>query len=41
MPHTVYKVADLLAIPEWPGERLRLTVERRQPEIEVRIERIR
>ena len=38
LPHTVYKVADVLALPEWPAERLRLVVERWQPDIEIRIE---
>jgi len=38
---TVYKVADMLALPEWPAEQLRLVVERWQPDVEVRLERIR
>ena len=41
LPHTIYMVADVLALPVWPAERLRLVVERWQPDIEVRIERIR
>ena len=41
LPQTVYKVADLLALPEWPASQLRLVIERWQPDIEVRIERIR
>ena len=31
MPNTVRTVADILAIAEWPAERLRLVVERWQP----------
>jgi hypothetical protein len=41
LPQTVYKVADLLALTEWPASQLRLVIERWQPDIEVRIERIR
>jgi hypothetical protein len=41
MPNTVYTVGDILALPQWPAERLRLVVERWQPDIEVRIERTR
>ncbi|MGA8651887.1 MAG: hypothetical protein WB677_14955 [Xanthobacteraceae bacterium] len=41
MPNTVRTVADILALPEWPAEQLRLVVERWQPAAEVRIERIR
>jgi hypothetical protein len=41
MPNTVRTVADILALAEWPAERLRLVVERWQPAAEVRIERIR
>jgi hypothetical protein len=37
LPYTVYRVADLLALPEWPAEQLRLVVERWHPDIEVRI----
>jgi len=38
LPDTVHRV---LALREWPAEQLRLVVERWQPDIEVRIERIR
>ena len=41
LPDTVHRVADLLALREWPAEQLRLVVERWQPDIDVRIERIR
>ncbi len=41
MPNTVRTIADILALPQWPAERLRLVVERWQPDIEVRIERTR
>jgi hypothetical protein len=41
MPDTVRTVAEILALAEWPAERLRLVVERWQPAAEVRIERIR
>ena len=41
MPHTVYRVADVLALPEWPVDRLWLVVECWQPDVDVRIERIR
>ena len=41
LPDTVHRVADLLELREWPAEQLRLVVERWQPDIEVRIERIR
>jgi hypothetical protein len=34
-------VADILNLPAWPSEQLRLVVERWQPAAEVRIERIR
>src|SRR5262249_39863987 len=30
LPQTVYKVADLLALPEWPASQLRLVIERWQ-----------
>ena len=41
MPNTVRTVADILALPVWPAEQLRLVVERWQPAAEIRIERIR
>ena len=41
MPHTVRSVADILALRVWPAEELRLVVERWQPAVEVRIERLR
>jgi hypothetical protein len=41
MPNTVRTVGDILALSEWPAERLRLVVERWQPAAEVRIERMR
>ena len=41
MPNTVRTVADILNLPAWPSEQLRLVVERWQPAAEVRIERIR
>ncbi len=41
MPNTVRTVGDVLALPEWPAEQLRLVLERWQPDIEVRLERIR
>ena len=41
MPNTVGTVADILDLPAWPAEQLRLVVERWQPAAEVRIERIR
>ena len=41
MPNTVRTVADILVLPAWPAEQLRLVVERWQPAVEVRIERIR
>ena len=41
MPNTVRTVADILNLPTWPSEQLRLVVERWQPAAEVRIERIR
>ena len=41
MPNTVNRVGDLLALPEWPAEQLRLVVQRWQPDVEVRLERIR
>jgi hypothetical protein len=41
LPHTVRTVADILALPAWPAEQLRLVVKRWQPDVEVRIERIR
>jgi hypothetical protein len=41
MPNTVRTVGDILALPEWPAEQLRLVLERWQPDIEVRIERTR
>jgi hypothetical protein len=40
MPNTVRTVADILALPEWPAEQIRLVVERWQPAAEVRIDRI-
>jgi hypothetical protein len=33
-PSTVRNVADLLALPEWPANRLRLVVKRWQPDVE-------
>src|SRR6478672_7240880 len=39
MPNTVRTVADILNLPAWPSEQLRLIVERWQPAAEVRIER--
>jgi hypothetical protein len=41
MPNTVRTVADILALPEWHAEQLRLVVERWQPAAEVSIERMR
>jgi hypothetical protein len=41
IPNTVRNVADILALSTWPAEQLRLVVERWQPDVEVRIERIR
>jgi hypothetical protein len=41
MPNTVHTVADVLILPAWPAEQLRLVLERWQPAVEVRIERIR
>ena len=41
MPNAVRTVSDILVLPEWPAEQLRLVVERWQPDVEVRIERIR
>jgi hypothetical protein len=41
MPNTVRTIGDILALRQWPAERLRLVVERWQPDIEVRIERTR
>jgi hypothetical protein len=41
IPNTVRTVSDILALPQWPAEQLRLVVERWQPVAEVRIERIR
>ena len=41
MQNTVRTVADILNLPAWPSEQLRLVVERWQPAAEVRIERIR
>ena len=41
MPNTVRTVADILNLPAWPSEQLRLVVERWQPAAEVRIERMR
>ena len=41
VPNTVNRVADLLALPEWPAEQLRLVVQRCQPDVEVRLERVR
>ena len=38
IPNTV---GDILALPQWPADQLRLAVERRQPAAEVRMERIR
>ena len=34
MPNTVRTVGDILALPEWPADQLRLVVERWQPDIE-------
>jgi hypothetical protein len=41
MPNTVRTIGDILALRQWPAERLRLVVERWQPDVEVRIERTR
>ncbi len=41
IPNTVRTVGEILALMAWPTEQLRLVVERWQPDIEVRIERIR
>jgi hypothetical protein len=41
MPNTVRTVVDILALPEWHAEQLRLVVERWQSAAEVRIERMR
>ena len=41
MPNTVRTIGDILALRQWPAERLRLVVERWQPDIDVRIERTR
>ncbi len=41
MPNTVRTVGDILALPDWPTEQLRLVIERWPPDIEVRIERTR
>jgi hypothetical protein len=41
MPRTVHKVADIIALPSWPAEQVRLVVEHWKPDVEVRIERIR
>jgi hypothetical protein len=41
MPDTARTVADILDLPTWPAEQLRLVVERWQLAAEVRIERIR
>jgi hypothetical protein len=41
MPNTVRTVADILNLPAWPSEQLRLVVERWQSVAEVRIERMR
>ena len=41
MPNTVRTIGDILALWQWPAERLRLVVERWQPDVEVRIERTR
>ena len=41
MPNTVRSVADILGLPAWPAAQLRLVVERWQPDVEVRVERIR
>ncbi len=41
MPNTVRTVGDILALPEWPTEQLRLVIERWPPDIEIRIERTR
>ena len=40
MPNTVRAVADILNLPMWPAEKLRLVAER-QPAAEVRIEPMR
>jgi hypothetical protein len=36
MPNTVRTVADILNLPAWPSEQLRLVAERWQPAAEVR-----
>jgi hypothetical protein len=41
MPNTVRTVADILNLPTWPADQLRLVGERWQPAAQVRIERIR
>jgi hypothetical protein len=41
MPNTARTVADILNLPTWPAEQLRLAVERWQPAAEVGIERVR
>jgi hypothetical protein len=41
MPNTVRTIGDILALRQWPAERLRLVVERWQPDVEVRIVRTR
>jgi hypothetical protein len=41
MPNSVRIVRDILGLPKWPAEQLRLVVERWQPAAEVKIERIR
>jgi hypothetical protein len=40
VPNTVRAVADILALTEWPADRLRLVVKRWQPAAEARIERM-
>jgi hypothetical protein len=41
LPHSVRNVRDILILPAWPAERLRLVVERWQQAVEESIERIR
>jgi hypothetical protein len=41
VPNTVRTVADILNLPTWPANQLRLVVECWQPAAEVRIQRIR
>jgi len=39
-PHAVRTMKDLLELPHWPYSRLRIVIERRQPLIEVVIEKL-